>query len=126
MANKVIKSLAVNKQLNDKSKVAILGVTFKENCPDVRNTKVVDIYKELKSFNLEVDVYDPLALPAEVEEEYGIVLKGDFNPENYQAIVLAVAHTDFLSFDWDAIHQKVTTIFDVKGILDISLSNERL
>ena len=109
------------------SKVLILGITFKEDCPDVRNTRVIDIYKELKSFDMEVDVYDPWASPQEVKHEYGIdIVSGEKAPplEQYSAIILAVSHRQFLTL---GIQKSVSqVIFDVKGFLDKSLIDARL
>ena len=100
------------------SKVLLLGFTFKENCPDIRNTRVIDIYKELKSFDVQVDVYDPWADAKEVEEEYGIDIlsKGHMpNIKDYSAVVLAVAHNEFKSLGLKRSDAQV--VFDVKSIL---------
>lgn len=109
------------------SKVLILGFTFKEDCPDVRNTKVIDIYNELKSFDIDVDVYDPWADPLEVKHEYNINIldqESEPNLQDYSAIIVAVAHKEFLPL----FNQKVGTqvIFDVKGILNKKLVDARL
>jgi UDP-N-acetyl-D-galactosamine dehydrogenase len=109
------------------SKVLILGFTFKEDCPDVRNTRVIDIYNELKSFDMEVDVFDPWADVKEVTHEYGISI---FNQENqlnlsdYSAIILAVAHKEFLTLEIQKSDSQV--VYDVKGILDKSKVDARL
>jgi UDP-N-acetyl-D-galactosamine dehydrogenase len=125
VANRVTKLLSL-KLKSIQPKVAILGFTFKENCPDVRNTRVIDIYRELRSFNLEVDVYDPNANTEEVVKEYGINLIPELASEQYDAIVVAVAHEEFRSFNWALIRKSVTVIFDVKGILDPNLIDGRL
>lgn len=109
------------------SKVLILGFTFKEDCPDVRNTRVIDIYKELKSFDMEVDVYDPWANPKEVAHEYGIsISSGDQAPDlsEYSAIILAVAHKKFKSLSIGKSSSQV--VFDVKGFLNKRLVDGRL
>ena len=109
------------------SKVLILGFTFKEDCPDVRNTRVIDIYKELKSFDMEVDVYDHWADPKEVEHEYGIkIINGEMKPslEDYSAIVMAVAHKEFRN--WKIEKSSKLVVFDVKGILEKSKIDSRL
>ncbi|ERM83970.1 Vi polysaccharide biosynthesis protein vipA/tviB [Rhodonellum psychrophilum GCM71 = DSM 17998] len=109
------------------SKVLILGFTFKENCPDVRNTRVIDIYKELRSFDMDVDIYDPWANVQEVKHEYEIDIKsGDDIPdlENYSAIILAVSHNEFTRFDIRKSENQV--VFDVKGILEKELVDARL
>lgn len=109
------------------SKVLILGFTFKEDCPDVRNTRVIDIYNELKSFDMEVDVYDPWANPQEVNHEYGIsIFSGDQAPllESYSAIILAVSHAKFKSLK--LIKSPTQVLYDVKGFLDRDLVDARL
>ncbi|OOG74607.1 nucleotide sugar dehydrogenase [Algoriphagus sp. A40] len=109
------------------SKVLILGFTFKEDCPDVRNTRVIDIYNELKSYDMDVDVYDPWANPAEVSHEYGIDIKsGDQAPslESYSAVILAVAHKQFKTLQIQKSPKQV--VFDVKGILDKTKVDSRL
>jgi UDP-N-acetyl-D-galactosamine dehydrogenase len=109
------------------SKVLLLGFTFKEDCPDVRNTKVIDIYNELISYEIEIDVYDPWANSKEVFEEYSIQMKSnkvlkDLN--SYSAIILAVAHKEFVELDLAKSGTQV--IFDVKGILPTHLIDKRL
>jgi len=109
------------------AKVLILGFTFKEDCPDVRNTRVIDIYKELRSFDMEVDVYDPWANPEEVMHEYGVeLLNGTDSPNlnSYSAIILAVAHAQFLKLQLCKSENAV--IYDVKGILKKSNIDARL
>lgn len=109
------------------SKVLILGFTFKEDCPDVRNTRVIDIYNELRSFDMDVDVYDPWANPAEVKHEYGIeIISGDTSPnlENYSAVILAVSHKQFKVLQIQKSINQV--VFDVKGFLDKSKVDSRL
>ncbi|WP_297338006.1 nucleotide sugar dehydrogenase [Algoriphagus sp.] len=109
------------------SKVLILGFTFKEDCPDVRNTRVIDIYQELKSFDVDVCVYDPWADPAEVKHEYGIdVIKGEDKPilEDYAAIILAVAHKEFKS--WSIQKSENQVVFDVKSVLEKEKVDARL
>ena len=125
VANKVTRLLNL-KLKSIQPKVAILGFTFKENCPDVRNTRVIDIYRELGAFNFEVEVYDPNADSKEVMKEYGINLVSELIAEQYDAIVVAVAHHEFLAFNWAQIRKDVPVIFDVKGILDPNLIDGRL
>lgn len=109
------------------AKVLILGFTFKEDCPDVRNTRVIDIYNELKSYDMDVCVYDPWADPAEVKHEYGIdAINGGTKPvlEDYAAIILAVAHKEFKSW---AIHKSENqVVFDVKSVLEKARVDGRL
>ena len=127
IANKVVK-LLINKGHRVKGgRALILGITFKENCPDTRNTKVVDIYKELKDFGLEVDVYDPWANKEKVETEYGIKLSSKEDIQNkYDAVILSVAHQEFDNFDFRKYKKDGAIIYDVKGKLDRTLSDARL
>jgi len=109
------------------AKVLILGFTFKENCPDVRNTRVIDIYNELKSFNMNVEVYDPWANKSIVEHEYGINLSNEPNApslDNYAAIILAVAHDEFKNLD--ICSSPTCVVFDVKGVLPKKNVDSRL
>jgi UDP-N-acetyl-D-galactosamine dehydrogenase len=107
------------------SKVLILGFTFKEDCPDVRNTRVIDIYQELKNFDIQVDVHDPWANPEEVMHEYGITVVKELPSEKYSAVVLAVAHKEFANFDIRSIVGN-GVVFDVKGILNKEIVDARL
>jgi UDP-N-acetyl-D-galactosamine dehydrogenase len=109
------------------AKVLILGFTFKENCPDVRNTRVIDIYHELRTFDMAVDVYDPWASAAEVQEEYGIKIHtGKAVPDisTYAAVVLAVSHDEFADLPLKKNSHQV--IYDVKGFLDREIVDARL
>jgi len=109
------------------AKVLILGITFKENCPDIRNTRAIDIYHELRSYGIQVDVYDPWASIEETHEEYGIEIVNEF-PENkeYEGVILAVAHKEFTSLNLNNYKEKGTIIYDVKGILNRNIINGRL
>lgn len=118
IANQVIKLMIKKGQRVEGSKILILGITFKENCPDIRNSKVIDVIKELEDFGTQVDVYDPWADPKEVKCEYGIsnLSKNSLpNFSDYSAIVLAVAHEQFTNITLRQSDSQV--IFDVKGIL---------
>ena len=108
------------------SNIIILGFTFKENCPDVRNTKVIDIYKALKEYNVNVTVYDPWANPDIVRHEYGIEVTNQLPDEKFDAAILAVAHKKFDTLDVPSILAENHVIFDVKGIMDRSLIDGRL
>jgi len=126
VATKVIK-LMIQKGIQIKgAKVLILGITFKENCPDIRNTKVVDIHKELLSFNASVDIYDPWANKAEVKNEYGIDLIETLDLSQYQAIILSVAHTEFEQIDFNNLKKKNLVIFDTKAVIDVAITDARL
>lgn len=126
IANKAIKMM-IQKDIPVKSsKALILGVTFKENCPDIRNTKVVDIYTELNSYGLQVDIYDPWADIEEVKKEYHIDCKNSLNSTKYALIILAVAHNEFLQLDLKSILEDKGIIFDSKSCLDRDLVDARL
>jgi UDP-N-acetyl-D-galactosamine dehydrogenase len=107
------------------SKVLLLGFTFKEDCPDVRNTRVIDIYNELRNFDIEVDVYDPWANPKEVKHEYNIQISNSIPVGKYSAIILAVAHKEFLNLDIRSFAPN-GIVFDVKGILPKADIDSRL
>jgi UDP-N-acetyl-D-glucosamine/UDP-N-acetyl-D-galactosamine dehydrogenase len=108
------------------AKVLVLGITFKENCPDIRNSKVIDIISELQQFGTEVEIYDPWADKEEVKQEYNLKLIDNITDHKYEAIILAVAHSEFLEIDFLDIKKDNTVIFDVKSVLDIKISNGRL
>jgi nucleotide sugar dehydrogenase len=127
IAEKVIKLMIKKDHKIKGSKALILGITFKENCPDVRNTRVVDIYKELVQFGLEVDVYDPWANSGEVKSEYGISILNELTTDTtYDAVVVAVAHKEFLELDYSTIKKNNGIIFDTKACLERSLVDGRL
>lgn len=127
IAGKVVKLMIHKGQSIKGAKALILGVTFKENCPDVRNTKVVEIYAELKQFGLEVDLWDPWASQAEVKHEYGIdIISNIPEDKTYDVILLAVAHNEFLSLDFNKIKNENTVIFDAKAILNRDIVDSRL
>ena len=107
------------------SKVLLLGFTFKEDCPDVRNTRVIDIYNELRNFDINVEIYDPWANPNEVKREYGIEILSSFPNDSYSALILAVAHKEFLKLDLKLLVQH-GVIFDVKGVLPREIVDLRL
>jgi UDP-N-acetyl-D-galactosamine dehydrogenase len=126
VANKMIKMLIkAGKQIKD-SKVLILGVTFKENCPDIRNSKVADVYSELKEFGLIVDAYDYEANSIEVKQEYGIDLIDEIK-EKYDGVLLAVAHNKFSMIDIQSLKKdSESVVFDLKGFLPRNQVNSRL
>ncbi len=107
------------------SKVLLLGFTFKEDCPDVRNTRVIDIYNELRNFDINVEVYDPWANPQEVKHEYGIEISNSYPKGDYAAIILAVAHKEFLNLNIRSLTPN-GVVFDVKGILPKNIIDSRL
>ena len=108
------------------SKILLLGFTFKEDCPDVRNTKVIDIYNELKSFDINIDVYDPWADAAEVKHEYGVDILTSLTDKKYDAVIVAVAHNEFLSIDFKKYKANNSVIFDTKACIDRNLVDGRL
>jgi UDP-N-acetyl-D-glucosamine/UDP-N-acetyl-D-galactosamine dehydrogenase len=107
------------------SNVLMLGITFKENCPDIRNTRAIDVYEELKSYNVNVDVYDPWADTKEVTAEFGIDLI-ESPAKEYHAIILTVAHKEFLDQELRSYLVEGGILYDVKGILDIDNVDARL
>ena len=127
VADKVVKLMIQKDHKIKGSRALIMGITFKENCPDVRNTRVIDIYHELKEFGLDVDVYDPWADPLEVKSEYGIdIINTTDDSVVYDAIVLAVAHKEFINFDYKKVKRNNGVIFDTKSWLDRELVDGRL
>ncbi|MFY9164426.1 nucleotide sugar dehydrogenase [Aquirufa antheringensis] len=126
VANKLVKLLISKNHVISNSKVLILGITFKEDCPDIRNSKVIDIFNELRQFNMIVDVFDPHADKYEVKKEYGIDLIESIMG-NYEAIVLAVSHKEFLELDMRSICSSSTSIiYDIKSFLDRDMVDGRL
>ena len=130
IAAEVVKLMIKKKHAVAESKVLVLGFTFKENCPDLRNTRVVDLIQELRQFGAKVDVYDPWADPEQARAEYGIELLAHLsNDERYSALILAVAHDRFRSLDasaFDALGGPGAVIYDVKGLLPDALVDGRL
>lgn len=117
VASEIIK-LMVKKDLRIKgAKVLVLGITFKENCPDVRNTRAVDVIKQLMDYGTDVTVYDPWANPAEVEHEYGLSITKNLPDEKFDAVVLTVAHQKFLEMELRPLLKQDGVLYDVKGII---------
>lgn len=127
VAGKVIKLMIEKGHKIKASRALIMGITFKENCPDFRNTKVVDIYYELKQFGLIVDVYDPYVDMEQVHKEYGLTMLEKIDPiTDYAAIVIAVRHDRFKDFHFCKYRANQTIIFDTKAFLDRSMVDGRL
>jgi UDP-N-acetyl-D-galactosamine dehydrogenase len=127
VAGEVVKLMLKSGKPVKDSNILMLGITFKENCPDIRNTKATDIFTELKAYGINVDIYDPWADPKEVKKEYGIDILTKYPEENgYSAIILAVAHSDFNELDLSLHKNNKAIIFDVKGILPTDLVDGRL
>ena len=108
------------------SEVIIWGFTFKENCPDVRNTKVIDIYKSLREYNANITVYDPWANPVIAKHEYGIDVVNKLPAQKFDAAIVAVAHKEFENMDVSALLNDTHVIFDVKCTLDRNIIDARL
>ncbi len=125
IANRVIKLMTQNDLPVKNSKILVLGITFKENCPDIRNSRAIDVIRELQSFGADVEVYDPHADANEVNHEYGLSLIKELN-KKYSAIVLAVSHDQFKTLNWPLIRNSNTILYDVKGFLDKSIVTARL
>ena len=126
VATKVIKIMTIKGIPIKDSNILILGITFKENCPDIRNTKVVDVYKELVSYGVKVDVNDPWANKNDVMDEYGIKLTETLNLEQYQAIILTVAHKEYLHLKIGELNRDEVVVFDTKSVFDKTLVDSRL
>lgn len=126
VASQVVKCMIQKGMCVKAANLLVLGITFKENCPDVRNTKAVDVVKNLEEYGIEVTVYDPWANPDEVTHEYGVESLKELSPEKkYDAIVLTVAHNEFLDVDWKQYLKPEGVVYDVKGVLQ-EIANERL
>lgn len=127
VANKVVKLMIQNGVTVKNSNALVLGITFKENCPDIRNSKVIDIYNELIQYNINVDVYDPHANVNEVYAEYGILLTDSLNTKVYDSIILAVAHNEFLKINYMELKKQQSSIlYDTKSFLSRSIVDARL
>lgn len=127
IANKVMKLMVRKLHTIKGTNVLILGVTFKENCPDIRNTKVIDIYHELCEFGLNVDIYDPWASAEEVKHEFGIDIISQPDPaKKYEAVLLSVAHDEFKDFDFEGYYNRGAVVFDAKAVVDRRWVDARL
>ena len=126
VASEIVK-LMIKKDIKVKdSNILMLGITFKENCPDIRNTKAIDVYNELLTFNSNVDVFDPWASKAEVKHEYGIEVFNALPKKKYDTIVLTVAHNEFRDLELDALQETESILYDVKGFYDKGMVDARL
>jgi UDP-N-acetyl-D-galactosamine dehydrogenase len=127
IADRVIKLMLRKEMRVSNAHILVLGITFKENCPDVRNTKVIDIIQELNAYQTKVTIYDPWADEQEVLREYNLKSVKEL-PNNviYDAIILAVAHEQFLSLDFKAMLKNPGVLFDVKGCLENAMVDSRL
>lgn len=129
VANQTIKGMNKKGVMVKDSKILILGITFKENCPDIRNTKVVDIYHTLEEYTDNITVYDPWANAEHVKHEYGIEVensKDKIQESKYDAVILAVTHKEFLDMDVRALVKEGGVVYDVKGVLPREVVDARL
>jgi len=128
IAKQVVKRMILKDIRLKTAKVLLMGFTFKENCPDTRNTRVIDIYRELTAIGLQVDIYDPWANIAEVKHEYGINILNNQDQliNRYEGVVLAVAHDLFKSMDIKKLQKENAVLYDVKGVLPLDTVDERL
>ena len=117
VATRVVKLMIQKKIQVVGSKILVLGFTFKENCPDVRNTRVIDIVRTLKEYDLDITIYDPWANSAVARREYGVEVTNALPQEKFDAVVLAVAHKAFETLDVPALRKPASVLFDVKGFL---------
>lgn len=117
VASRVVKLMIKNEIPVNNSKLLMLGITFKENCPDVRNTKIVDVISALKDYGIQVEIYDPWANPAEVNHEYKLSTSNVLPNNKYDAIVLGVSHKEFLNLDLSPLKKSKSIVYDVKGVL---------
>jgi len=122
-----MKLMISNQIIIKKSKILILGFSFKEDCPDFRNTKIIDVHNELRDFGAIVEIYDPYVNKKEVKNLYSIDLINKNQIKKYDAIILAVGHSNFKKIDInDLKSSSKSVVFDVKGILDRNIVNSRL
>lgn len=126
VASELVKLMIESDMKIKGSRVLMLGITFKENCPDIRNTKAIDVYHALVDFQINVDVYDPWASKDEVMHEYGINILNEIPGKKYDAVVLTVAHLEFLNLDIHSFMDKVGVLYDVKSVLPKELVTGRL
>jgi UDP-N-acetyl-D-glucosamine/UDP-N-acetyl-D-galactosamine dehydrogenase len=127
IAKEVVKLMLKNEIKILRSKILLMGITFKENCPDIRNTRVIDIYNELRDYDIQVDVYDPWADPEEVKREYNIeMVQNPAQSDYYDGLILAVSHDKYLDFDFKSCVKSNGVIYDVKGVLPRTITSGRL
>ena len=126
VANQVVKLMLKKGIMVCGANILILGFTFKENCPDVRNTKIVDIVKSLEEYNINVTIYDPWANPEIAEHEYGVKVNNELPTQLFDAAIMAVAHTEFRNFNVTKLVKDNSVIYDVKGVLPKEMVDGRL
>lgn len=121
VASRVVKLMIKKNIIVNQSKVLVMGITFKENCPDVRNTKVVDVIRALKEYGITTDIFDPWANPDEVKHEYGLCTSKTPPTSTYDAVILAVAHSEFKELNISSLLNQPGVVFDVKGQLPLNV-----
>ncbi len=126
VANRTIKAMNKKGVKVKDANILILGITFKENCPDIRNTKVVDIYHTLHEYTNNITIYDPWANPDLVKHEYGIAITNTLPNTRYDALILAVAHKEFETLNLPTLLNPLSVVYDVKGVLDRKIVDDRL
>ena len=126
VADQTIKLMNKKGVLVKDAKILLLGITFKENCPDIRNTKIVDVYHTLSEYTSHITVYDPWADAGRVKHEYGIDVVNQLPADQYDAVILGVAHQEFLDLDVRSLTTPQGVVYDVKGVLDRSIIDGRL
>lgn len=126
VANQVIRCMNLRGVMVKDARYLLLGITFKENCPDIRNTKVVDIYHTLSQYSSDITVYDPWANPESVRRAYGIQIQNHLPQQQFDAVILCVAHSQFLQLDVRSLVRGNGVVYDVKGVLDRHVIDARL
>jgi UDP-N-acetyl-D-galactosamine dehydrogenase len=117
VASQVVKLMIKKGVTINGARLLMLGITFKENCPDVRNTKIVDVIKALEDYGIQVTIFDPWANPTEVKHEYGLTMVKDVPKTTFDAVVLGVAHAEFINLDINSLREVCSVLYDVKGVL---------
>lgn len=121
VASQIIKLMIKKGITINNADILILGITFKENCPDVRNTKIVDVVNALKEYHVNITIYDPWANPADVLHEYNLVTTTELPDAKYDAVVLGVSHKEFLELDLEKVRKENSVLYDVKGVLKLNV-----
>jgi UDP-N-acetyl-D-galactosamine dehydrogenase len=124
VASQVVKLMIKKGIAINGANLLMLGITFKENCPDVRNTKIVDVIAALADYGITISIYDPWANPAEVKHEYGLQTTTDLPNQKFDAVVLGVAHKEFLNLDMVSLQKETSVLYDVKGILEVAVDGK--
>ncbi|MFZ4106197.1 nucleotide sugar dehydrogenase, partial [Flavobacterium sp.] len=124
VASRIVKLMIKKGIPVNHSKLLMLGITFKENCPDVRNTKIVEVVKCLKDYGIDVTIFDPWANPKEVAHEYNLLTTKSLPKNEFDAIVLGVSHKEFLNLDLEPLKKTNALVYDVKGVLTVAVDGK--